>query len=223
MAKIAPPLRTTQDNIELWEGLANGSVDFVATDHAPYKIQANKDNDDVPVEKDAPGMNIWTAFPGIGGTETMVNILVSEGYNKGRLTLERLVEVLSKNASIHYGLFPKKGTMQIGSDADITIIDLNKEWAIDKDVSFMKNKYTPLHGMKLKGKVSKTIVRGTLVYSENKEDAQGKILVEPGFGNYVTRVKTQELENTLKFENYRAISSDVFNNVHRRNVNNVID
>lgn len=223
MAKIAPPLRTKQDNVELWEGLANGSVDFVATDHAPYKIQANKDNDDVPVEKDAPGMNIWTAFPGISGTETMVNILVSEGYNKGRLTLERLVEVLSRNAAIHYGLFPKKGVLEIGSDADITIIDLSKEWTIDKDISFMKNKYTPLHGMKLKGKVAKTMVRGTLVYSETKEEAQGKILVEPGYGKFTKRVKTQELDRKITFENYRAISSDFFNNVHRRNVNNVID
>lgn len=222
-AKIAPPLRTKQDNVELWEGLANGSVDFVATDHAPYKIQANKDNDDADVEKDAPGMNIWTAFPGISGTETMVNILVSEGYNKGRLTLERLVEVLSRNAAIHYGLFPKKGALEIGSDADITIIDLEKEWTIDKDISFMKNKYTPLHGLKLKGKVCKTIVRGTMVYAEAKDEVQGKILVEPGYGQFVRRVKTQELENKLTFENYRAISSDFFDNVHRRNVNNVID
>lgn len=222
-AKIAPPLRTKQDNTELWEGLANGSVDFVATDHAPYKILANKDNDDAAVEKDMPGMNIWTAFPGISGTETMVNILVSEGYNKGRLTLERLVEVLSKSAAIHYGLYPKKGSMAIGSDADLTIINLKKNWKIDKDISFMKNKYTPLHGIELTGKVSKTIVRGTMVYSERPEDAQGHILVEPGFGEFVKRVKTQELPNKLQYDNYRAIGSDFFNNYHRRNINNVID
>lgn len=223
MAKIAPPLRTKQDNVELWEGLANGSVDFVATDHAPYKIQANKDNDDAAVEKDAPGMDIWTAFPGIGGTETMVNILVSEGYNKGRLNLERLVEVLSKNAAVHYGLFPKKGAMQIGSDADFAIINLNKEWSIDKDISFMKNKYTPLHGLKLKGKVVETIVRGTVVYKEEPNDKQGKIMVEPGFGQYVKRQSVQELPRKIRYEHYRAIGADYFDNVHRRNINNVID
>lgn len=222
-AKIAPPLRTKQDNVELWEGLANGSVDFVATDHAPYKIQANKDNDDVPVEKDAPGMNIWTAFPGISGTETMVNILVSEGYNKGRLNLERLVEVLSKNAAVHYGLYPKKGAMNIGSDADLTIVDLKKAWTIDKDISFMKNKYTPLHGLKLTGKVVKTIVRGTMVYKEEPNETKGTILVEPGFGNYVKRQSIQELPRKIRYEHYRAIGADYFNNVHRRNVNNVID
>lgn len=222
-AKIAPPLRTKQDNLELWEGLANGSVDFVATDHAPYKIQANKDLDDVPVEKDAPGMNIWTAFPGISGTETMVNILVSEGYNKGRLDLERLVEVLSKNAAVHYGLYPKKGAMNIGSDADLTIVNLKKQWQIDKDISFMKNKYTPLHGLKLTGKVVKTMVRGTLVYAEQADEKQGKILVEPGFGNYVTRQSIQELPRKIRYEHYRAIGAEYFDHVHRRNVNNVID
>lgn len=223
LAKIAPPLRTKQDNVELWEGLANGSVDFVATDHAPYKLMANKDQDDAMVEKDAPGMNIWTAFPGIPGTETMVNILVSEGFNKGRLTLERLVEVLSKNAAIHYGLYPKKGAMNIGSDADLTIINLEKAWQIDKDISFMKNKYTPLHGMQLKGKVVKTLVRGTMVYSEATDEVQGKILVEPGFGEFVKRQSIQQLPNTIRYDHYRAIGADFFDNVHRRNVNNVID
>ncbi len=222
-AKIAPPLRTKQDNIELWEGLANGSVDFVATDHAPYKIEANKDADAEPVEKDAPGMNIWTAFPGIAGTETMVNILVSEGYNKGRLSLERLVEVLSKNAAVHYGLYPKKGAMNIGSDADLTIIDLKKAWTIDKDASFMKNKYTPLQGLKLTGKVVKTILRGTMVYKEEPSEIQGTILVKPGFGEYVKRQSIQELPRKMRYENYRAIGADQFDNVHRRNINNVID
>lgn len=222
-AKIAPPLRTKQDNIELWEGLANGTVDFVATDHAPYKIQANRDNDTAPVEKDAPGMNIWTAFPGIPGTETMVNILVSEGYNKGRLNLARLVEVLSRNAAVHYGLYPRKGALSIGSDADITIIDLNKKWTINKDISFMKNKYTPLHGLKLKGKVAHTIVRGTLVYTERPDEAQGRILVKPGFGQFIKRQRIQALDNKILFTHYRAVASDYFDNVHRRNLNNVID
>ncbi|QTF08604.1 dihydroorotase [Brenneria izadpanahii] len=222
MAKIAPPLRTKQDNKELWEGLANGSIDFVATDHAPYKVQANKDLDPVPVEKDAPGMNIWTAFPGIPGTETMVNILVSEGYNKERLTLQRLVEVLSRNAAVHYGLFPKKGAMSVGADADFAIIDLNKRWAIDKDISFMKNKYTPLHGMELTGKVVKTVLRGQLVYEEKAQETKGTIMVKPGFGQFVRRQSIQQLANQITFANYRAISSDLFDNVHRKNVNNVI-
>ncbi|KRQ87590.1 L-hydantoinase [Caloramator mitchellensis] len=183
--KIAPPIRTKKDNEELWQGLIDGSVDFIATDHAPYEI---------PTEKDAPGMTIWTAFPGIPGTETMVPIIVSEGYNKGRLSLSKLVEILSTNAAKHYGIYPKKGAMMIGSDADFTIIDLNKEWTIEKEKMQCLNKYTPFDGMKLKGKVAKTIVRGTLVYDDEKG-----IVGKPGYGQWIKRQNIQKLERKIKF------------------------
>lgn len=184
-AKIAPPLRRKEDNELLWTGLIDGSVDFVATDHAPYEIAT---------EKSAPGMDIWTSFPGIPGVETMVPVMVSEGYNKGRLSLSRLVEVLCKNPAIHYGLYPKKGALEIGADADFTIVDLEKEWTLDKDKMHCKPKYTPFHGMKLKGKVDKTVVRGTLVY----DDAAG-VVGKPGHGEYVKRQTISELPRLLKY------------------------
>ncbi|MCK9444962.1 MAG: dihydroorotase [Tissierellaceae bacterium] len=165
MAKIAPPLRTKRDNEEHWEGLRNGSIDFMGTDHAPYELES---------EKIKEGMNIWTAFPGIPGVETMVPILVSEGYNKGRISLSKLVEVLSTNAAIHYGLYPKKGAMHIGSDADLTIIDLEKKWTIEPKKMASMCGYTPLEGMELTGKVAKTVVRGHLVY----EDVDETVLAE---------------------------------------------
>lgn len=183
--KIAPPIRTIRDNEELWQGLFDGSVDFIATDHAPYNLEN---------EKDAPGMNIWTAFPGIPGTETMVPILVSEGYNEGRISLSRLVEILSTNAAKHYGLYPKKGAMEIGSDADLAIIDLEKEWTIRKEEMQCLNKYTPFDGMKLKGKVSKTLVRGRVVFDDDKG-----LVGEPGYGKFVKRQSIQKLDRVLKF------------------------
>lgn len=160
LAKIAPPLRTKKDNEELWEGLVNGSVDFIGTDHAPYEIES---------EKHKKGMNIWTSFPGIPGVETMVPILVSEGYNKGRISLSKLVDILSTNAAKHYGIYPKKGAMHIGSDADFTIINLDKRWTIDPKKQASMCGYLPLEGMELKGKVIKTIVRGHLVYQDVDE------------------------------------------------------
>ena len=184
-AKIAPPLRTSRDNELLWTELADGRVDFIATDHAPYEI---------PTEKEAAGATIWTAFPGIPGVETMVPVIVSEGFNKGRLTLSRLVEVLSRNAAVHYGLYPKKGALEIGSDADFTVIDLNREWVIDKDKTHSLAKFTPLHGMKLKGKPVKTIVRGRLVY----DDANG-IVGQAGYGQFVKRQTISRLERNIQF------------------------
>jgi len=185
LAKIAPPIRTTEDNERLWKGLQEGSVDFIATDHAPYSLET---------EKLVEGMNIWTAFPGIPGTETMVPIIVSEGYNKGKVSLSRLVEILSTNAAIHYGLYPKKGALNIGSDADFTIIDLDKEWTIEKEKMYCLNKYTPFDGYKLKGKVVKTVVRGKVVF----EDREG-IVGNEGYGQYVKRQSIQKLDRILKF------------------------
>ena len=181
-AKIAPPLRTRTDNEVLWNCLADGRVDFVATDHAPYEIATEKQDD------------VWTAFPGIPGVETMVPVIVSEGYNKGRLSLKRLVEVLCENPARHYGLYPKKGALNIGSDADFTIINLSKEWTIDKDKMYTMAKYTPFHGYKLKGKPFKTILRGKVVY----DDAQG-VTVPQGYGQFVKRQSIQKLEKTISY------------------------
>lgn len=184
LAKIAPPIRTTEDNERLWKGIQEGSVDFIATDHAPYSLET---------EKLKEGFNIWTAFQ-IPGVETMAPIIISEGYNKGRISLSRLVEILSTNAAKHYGLYPKKGIMNIGSDADFTIVDIDKEWTIEKDKMYCLNKYTPFDGFKLKGKIYKTIVRGKVVY----EDGEG-IVGEEGYGQFVKRQSIQKLDHIIKF------------------------
>ncbi|SFJ75861.1 allantoinase AllB [Thermoflavimicrobium dichotomicum] len=185
-AKIAPPLRGKEDNEVHWKALADGTIDFVATDHAPYEI---------PTEKEGEGLDIWTAFPGIPGVEQMVPILVSEGLNKGRLTLQRFVEVTSTNAAIHFGLYPKKGSMEIGTDADFTVIDLEREYVIDKDKVHSMAKYTPFHGMKLKGKPVMTIVRGTVVYDED----HGGLVGKKGYGQFVKRQSNIALPRQLQF------------------------
>lgn len=190
-AKIAPPLRGKEDNEAHWQALADGTIDFVGTDHAPYEIAT---------EKDAPDSDIWNSFPGIPGVETMVPVLVSEGLNKGRLSLSRFVEVTSTNAAKHYGIYPKKGAMEIGSDADFTVIDLNREYEIDEQKTESMAKYNPLHGLKLKGKPVQTIVRGKLIYDEDN----GGIVGEAGYGEYVPRQSIQRLERVLKYEKYEA-------------------
>ncbi|GIN21765.1 MAG TPA: allantoinase AllB [Bacillus bacterium] len=188
-AKIAPPLREKEDNIVHWQGLADGTIDFVGTDHAPYEIAT---------EKDAPDSTIWNSFPGIPGVETMVPILVSEGLNKGRLSLSRFVEVTSRNAAIHFGIYPKKGALEIGSDADFTVIDLEREYTIDEQKTESMAKYNPLHGLQLKGKPIQTIVRGRVVYDEDN----GGIVGEAGYGQYVKRQAIQSLERVIKYETY---------------------
>ena len=181
-AKIAPPLRSADDNLVLWDGLRRGAVDFVATDHAPYEIAT---------EKSAAGMDIWNSLPGIPGVETMVPIVVSEGYCKGRLPLSRLVEVLCTNPARHYGLYPKKGSLDLGADADFTIIDTESTWELHADDMHTMAKYSPFDGFAITGKVRKTVVRGVLVYGD------GQFFVAPGFGQFVKRQRISELERKL--------------------------
>jgi dihydroorotase-like cyclic amidohydrolase len=139
-------------------------------------------------------MALWTAAAGIPGVETMLPVMVSEGYNKGRIGLSRLVEILCTSPAIHYGLYPKKGVLAVGSDADFAIVDLEREWIVDENKIQCLNKYTPLHGMKLKGKVVRTIVRGEDVFTEEKG-----IVANPGFGKYVKRQTIGSLQRKLIF------------------------
>src|SRR5699024_4970293 len=188
-AKVAPPLREKEDNLVHWQALADGTIDFVGTDHAPYEIET---------EKDAPDSDIWNSFPGFPGVEQMVPILVSEGLNKGRLSLSRFVEVTSRNAAIHNGIYPKKGSMELGSDADFTVIDLEREYTIDEKKTETMAKYSPFHGMKLKGKPIQTIVRGNVVYDEDN----GGIVGDVGYGEFVKRQSIQRLDREIKYETY---------------------
>jgi len=184
-AKIAPPLRTESDNRNLWNALVDGRVDFVATDHAPYEIST---------EKTAPGMNIWTSYPGIPGVELMLPIMISEGYHKNRISMSQLVNALSTHPAIHYGLYPRKGSMEIGADADLTIVDLQREWTIDQAKMQTRAKYTPFHGMQIRGKPIKTIVRGQLTY----DDSLG-IVGKPGRGMFIRRETISKLPRTLRY------------------------
>jgi allantoinase len=184
-AKIAPPLRDEEDIEALWQGLADGTVDFMGTDHAPYVIAT---------EKQAEGMDIWTSLPGVPAVETLVPFMVSEGLLKGRLGLGRFVDVMSRASALHYGLYPKKGSLEIGADADLTIVDPEREWVIDPDALHTKSKYTPMAGMKLRGKVAMTIVRGQVVYEDGRD-----LVVPPGSGQFVPRQSLQALERWLKY------------------------
>lgn len=185
IAKIAPPLRTKQDNELLWQGIQDGSIDFIGTDHAPHEMLT---------EKLGAGLHIWNASPGVPGIELMVPLLISEGYNKGRISLSRLVELLSKNAAINFGLYPKKGSLFIGTDADFTIIDLDREWTIKNEEMVTMAKYGPFDGLKVKGKPVKTIVRGKLVYDDKKG-----VVGKQGYGQFIKRQNENKLQRNLKF------------------------
>ena len=167
--KIAPPLRQEEDREELWKGLKDGSIDFICTDHAAGKY---------PEEKSDP--NIWKNYAGIPGIQLLVSSILYYGFHKGRLSLAEIQKLMSENAAKRYGLYPQKGTVQIGSDADFSVVDLNKEWTVEPLKLESKGKYSPFTGNRLKGKIYMTIIRGEIVYKEDKG-----VIGKRGYGQFV--------------------------------------
>lgn len=171
-AKCAPPIRSREKVDELWDCVLDGLVDTIASDHSPCRW-----------EEKAPGTeNIWEAWGGISGIQSMLPAILTEGVHKRGLPLSDLVRMMSSNPARIFGLYPQKGSLSPGSDADIVIVDLDKEWKLKKDDLFYKNKHSAYIGYSFHGKVEKTFVRGKLVFDN------GAILVQPGYGKALSRL-----------------------------------
>ena len=169
-AKIAPPMRTPADTVALWEGLALGDVDVVASDHAPWPY----DNKRLPPEEFA---KISFGAPGV---ETILPLLYSEGVAKGRLTLPRLAEVLSAAPARVFGL-ERKGRIAPGMDADLVVIDPAVRWTLDERTLHSEAGYSNWHGWELQGKPVLSLLRGRTLLDGDQ------LRVEPGHGTYLPR------------------------------------
>ncbi len=168
--KVAPSVKSASNRDRLWELLADGTIDFCASDHAPC-----------PVEEKRTG-SIWTDYGGIPGSGTMLPYLFSEGYLKRRLPLKRLLEVIAENAARRYGLHDRKGALAVGKDADLVLIDPRQSWTVRGTGLHSKGVITPFEGMTLQGRVVKTLLRGRLIY-----DVDEGILAPPGYGKFLRR------------------------------------
>jgi allantoinase len=170
-AKCAPPIRSRENVEEMWKCVAEGLVDVIGSDHSPCTW----------AEKEKGLDNIWKAWGGISGMQTMLPALLTEGFHKHGLPLPSLVRMLSANPARLYGLDSNKGAMQPGADADLVVVDLDREWTLTKEQLFYKNQISAYVGYTFKGMVLQTLVRGKTVF-EN-----GKIVAEPGYGKLVRR------------------------------------
>ncbi|MDY6846854.1 MAG: amidohydrolase family protein [Chloroflexota bacterium] len=169
--KCAPPLRSRENVNALWDLVLRGEVDVIQSDHSPCTW-----------EEKAQGMdNIWQAWGGILGIQGMLPVALTEGVHARNLALTDVVRMMSANPARLMGLYPRKGAIQPGSDADFTIVDLDESWTFTKDDILSKNKHSGFEGRNFKGRVLKTFVRGTLVYD------QGEIVAPPGHGMLLKR------------------------------------
>ncbi len=168
--KVNPALKTSEDCVALWNALAEGTIDIVSSDHAPS----------TKAEKEIGWENIWTAQVGVSSVETLLPLMLSEGVAKGRLTLERLVDALCTQPAQIFGLYPRKGVIRKGSDADIVIVDLKKETTIAAKKMHYKVGWTPYEGMRIRGAPVITILRGVLVAKD------GNVVGKPGYGQFLS-------------------------------------
>ena len=171
VAKCAPPLRSEQEVEALWQSVKNGRVDVIGSDHSPCTVDLKEKGD----------QNIWEAWGGISGLQTMLPILFSEGVVKRKLSPSLLVKMLSYAPSKLFGLHPRKGALQIGSDADIILFDPEKKWVVEKEGLFYRNRHSPFVGRPVTGAVVITILRGRVVYRK------GEIIAPPGTGRFLPR------------------------------------
>jgi dihydroorotase len=168
LVKCNPPVREASHGRQLLRALAGGRIDCLASDHAPH----------APAEKQAS--DIWQVAPGIAGVETTLPLLLTNAVHAGELTLEQLVRAFSERPAQAWRLWPRKGALEPGSDADLTLVDLRREGVIRGEALHGKHGLTPFEGWPTRGAPVATIVRGRIVME------QGRLTGEPGWGRRVS-------------------------------------
>ncbi len=152
LAKVMPPIRTENDRQAVWNALSSDQIDTVGTDHVANQLKLKLGGEDV-----------WGALAGFPGIGTAIPILLNDGVNQNKITLEQFVKFTSSNAAQIFGMYPQKGTLEKNSDADITMIDLKKEKKATSDLFGGFSDYIVYEGRNLRGWPVKTIVRGEMV------------------------------------------------------------
>lgn len=166
--KFTPPARDQASALEMWDRLEAGDIDMICADHAPSTQE----------EKSKGLDDIWEAPFGLPGVETVFPLMLT-GVNEGRLSLERLVAARSQIPAQVYGLWPRKGNLNIGADADFILVDLDAEKTLKNEDIVAKVGWTPYEGRTVKGLPVKTFVRGQLVA------ADGQPVAQPGWGQFL--------------------------------------
>jgi dihydropyrimidinase len=178
---FSPPVRDKSNQPVLWDAVRKDVLSAISTDHCAFLLDGQK----------TLGRDDFSKIPnGAPGLEDRLRMIHHFGVNEGRITLNRMVELVSTNAARLFGLYPKKGTIAPGSDADIVIFDPNRKKTITAAGQHSKSDYNLFEGTEVTGDVDTTLIRGTVVVDG------GELRVEPGFGRFVKRAKFgEELRN----------------------------
>jgi allantoinase len=173
-ARCAPAIRSRQEVDELWPLVVDGTIAAVASDHSPYR----------PEEKDAGLANIFDAALGLNVIQPMLPAVLDEGRNRRGLSVVRFAELSASGPARVAGLYPGKGSIRVGADADLALWDLDREWQVSAEGLFSRHPWTPFEGRRIRGSVEATIRRGEVVY------AGGEVRGEPGSGKFLAGARS---------------------------------
>lgn len=160
VAKCAPPLRDMAQIEKLWGYIEEDEIDIIGSDHSPSPKELKL------IDENTSIFNVWG---GISGAQTTLPILLEEGYFQRGISMQKIVKISSFNPSTRFGLYPKKGTIEVGSDADIVLIDLNKEYVLGIDDLEYRHKQSPYLGKRFRGTIEKTISMGKIVWDRSSK------------------------------------------------------
>ena len=168
LIKVNPPIREEHHQKSLWEAITNNVITNLGSDHAPH------------ASNEKLGKDVWSAAAGFTGVQTFLPLMIDAAL-KGKIPLTKIPELMCENPARLFNLFPRKGTISIGSDGDLVMVDPNEEYVLRKEDIYAKHPITPFIGWKLKGRVKYTVVRG-IVVAEN-----GRIISKKPVGIWVKR------------------------------------
>ena len=174
---MSPPLREKKDQVALWNGINQGLIQTVGTDHCPFMWEQKK-----------MGEHDFSKIPnGHPAIEHRMEFLFSEGVHKGKISLSKYVEVTSTNAAKIFGMYPNKGTLAIGADADVVIFNPTKKHTISVKTHHMRVDYSAYEGLEVIGKCETVLLRGKVAVENDK------LLLQKGNGKFIKRGKIKQV------------------------------
>ncbi|MDR1613419.1 MAG: allantoinase AllB [Planctomycetota bacterium] len=175
-AKCNPPIRDQANREALWKMIMDGDIQMVASDHSPYLDE----------DRDLP---LWESPPGLSGIDLAFPLMLDAGFNRRGLPAERLARLLATNTARRFELYPRKGVIGVGSDADLVVVDPDAEWtwSWERSLGKSREKATPFEGRRIRGRILGTYVRGVKVY----DGVKNVVEVEPGFGKFVRPINNR--------------------------------
>jgi allantoinase len=170
-AKCVPPQRAAGERETLWRGIAAGQIDMVVSDNAPHPFDEKRRGDH----------DVWGAPNGIQSIQLTLPILLTEGFHARNIGLERIAAMFSTRAAKRFGFYPDKGSLRVGSRADLAIVDVEREWIFQPRDLISKHRVSPYFDYRIKGRVEMTVLSGEVIFHHQS------VTAKPGSGRFLTR------------------------------------